>query len=121
MEYFKIGDKDFSKIVNQLKISKKVNYTAATNAAGNTVVDYINSKRAISVGFIPLDDESMRDLLAAINGFSVSLSFRNPETNDLEENVLCIAPEDAVEYYTIQVGKVMYNELELVFIELLGR
>lgn len=118
MEYFKIGEKDFSPYVNQLNITKTVNYNAQTNAAGNTVVDYINSKRSISVGFIPLDGESMKDLQAALNDFSVSLTFRNPETNALEENVLCIVPEAAIEYYTIQINKVMYNAFTVDFVEL---
>lgn len=55
MAYFKIGDVDFSLYVNSLKVSKTANYSAQTNAAGDTVVDYINSKRTIEVGIIPLN------------------------------------------------------------------
>jgi hypothetical protein len=57
MAYFKIGEIDFSPYVNSLKINKSANYNAQTNAAGNTVVDYINSKRTIEVGIIPVDNE----------------------------------------------------------------
>jgi hypothetical protein len=104
--------------VNELKITKTANYNAQTNAAGNTVVDYINSKRTIEVGIIPLNDAAMKALQNAINAFSVSISFRNPKTGALEENVACIIPEDTVEYYTIQAGKVLYNAFTLQFIEL---
>ncbi|WP_299043897.1 hypothetical protein [uncultured Campylobacter sp.] len=45
MTYFKIGDVDFSMYVNELKVKKQHNYIAQTNAAGDSVVDYINSKR----------------------------------------------------------------------------
>lgn len=118
MEYLKINGTDFSNIVNELKVSKSVNYSSQTNAAGNTVVDYINAKRVISVGFIPLDAAKMAKLLAEIDAFSVALSFRNPLTNALEESVSCIVPENEIEYYTIQAGRVLYKALSVEFIEL---
>ena len=118
LEYFKIGDKDFSKYVNELSIQSNINYNAQTNAAGNTVVDYINTKRQITVGFIHIDAAAMLSLQSAIDSFSVSLSFRNPNTNTLEENVACIIPSNEIGYYTIQQNRVMYNEFTLTFIEL---
>lgn len=118
MSYFKINNIDFSNCVNELNIDKKAEYNAQTNAAGNTVVDYINSKRTIQVGIIPLNAEDMRYLLTAINGFSVSISFMNPLTNSLEENVSCIIPDNGVDYYTIQAGKTMFKKIKLKFQEL---
>ena len=118
MAYFKIGDVDYSIYVNQLKINKSNVYNAQTNAAGNSVVDYINAKREIEVGIIPLNDTVMTQLQAAIDAFNVSISFRNPKTNTLETNVNCIIPDNGVEYYTIQANKVMYNAFTLKFIEL---
>lgn len=118
MAYFKIGDVDFSAYVNALKVTNSNNYTALTNANGDTVVDYINTKRTIEVGIIPLDDTSMASLQNAIDGFNVSVSFRNPKTNVLETDVDCIVPTETVEYYTIQVGKVMYKAFVIQFIEL---
>ena len=118
MAYFKIGDVDFSAYVNALKITNSNNYTALTNANGDTVVDYINSKRTFEVGIIPPDDTAMAALQNAIDDFNVSISFRNPKTNVLETDVDCIIPTETVEYYTIQVGKVMYKAFVLQFIEL---
>lgn len=118
MAYFKIDNVDFSMYVNELKVNSNTNYTAQTNAAGDTVVDYINKKRTIEVGVIPVDDASMLELQQAIDAFNVSLSFRNPKTNVLEENVNCIIPSDAVEYYTIQSNKVMFKAFTLRFQEL---
>ena len=118
MAYFMIGNQDFSKYVKSLKVNTNTTFNAQTNAAGNTVVDYINAKRTIEVGIIPLDSEAMIDLQTAISSFSVSISYRNPKTNLLEENVKCIIPSDDVSYYTIQTKKVMYQELTLVFTEL---
>lgn len=118
MAYFKIGNTDYSMYVNKLSINKGANYNAKTNAAGNTVVDYINHKRTIEVGIIPLDSAAMVALQTAIDAFNVSISFRNPKTGALETGVNCIIPSDNVEYYTIQADKVMYNAFTLEFIEL---
>ena len=72
MSYFKINNVDYSMYVNELKVSKDVNYNAQTNAAGDTVVDYVNKKRTIEVGIIPLCCEDMISLQQAIgNGTRV--------------------------------------------------
>ena len=118
MAYFKIGDNDYSMYCNELIVSTEANYTAQVNAAGNTVVDYINSKRTIEVGIIPLSSDVMAQLLEDVALFNVKLSFRNPKTNVLEENVDCIIPSNEVEYYTIQADKVSYKAFSLTFTEL---
>lgn len=118
MAYFKIDGVDYSMYVNELKINKNKIYNTQTNAAGNSVVDYINTKREIEVGIIPLDGATMTQLQAAIDAFNVSISFRNPVTNALEEGVSCVIPSDNVEYYTIQADKVMFKAFTLKFIEL---
>lgn len=118
MEYFKIDNTDFSQYVNELKVQTETNYNAQTNAAGNTVVDYINSKRVIEVGIIPLDSSVMVSLQNAITPFNVVISYRNPNTGALVENLSCIIPSNEVEYYTIQAKKVKFKALRLKFIEL---
>lgn len=117
MSYFKIDDVDFSMYVNELSVKKKAVYNSQTNAAGNSVVDYINSKRTIEVGIIPLDDAAMANLQRAIEAFSVSITYRDPQTNELN-TIDCIIPDNEIDYYTIQANKVMYNEVSLKFIEL---
>lgn len=118
MAYFKIGENDFSAYVNSLKVAATATYTAQTNAAGNSVVDYINTKRTITVGIIPLNDADRMKLQQAIAAFSVSISFLNPNTNALEENVSCIIPANDAEYYTIQANKTLFNAATLTFTEL---
>lgn len=118
MAYFKINNVDFSMYVNELKVNKKSNYNAQINASGNTVVDYINAKREIEVGIIPLNATAMAQLQEAIDAFNVSISFRNPKTNVLEEGVNCIIPDNNIEYYTIQADKVMYKAFTLKIVEL---
>ena len=62
--------------------------------------------------------KKMKQLQTDLDAFSVSISFRNPMTNALEENVACIVPTDEVKYYTIQANKVLFNAFEIKFIEL---
>lgn len=118
MAYFKIGNNDYSALCNKLDVQTAVNYNAQTNAAGGTVVDYVGAKRTISVGIISLNDTDMLRLQRDISAFSVSLSFRDPRTNMLAENVACIIPSYNAEYHTIQVGNVRYKEMSLTFTEL---
>lgn len=118
MAYFKIGDTDFSAYVSGLKVTSNSNYNAQQNANYDTVVDYINTKRTIEVEIIPLDTTIMTSLLAAIDSFNVSISFRNPKTNALVTGVNCIITSNEVSYYTIQDTKVMYQRFNLKFNEL---
>lgn len=117
MAYFMIGDTDYSAMCNKLKVNNSVNYTAQTNAAGNSVVDYINTKRTIEVGIIPLSDADMIGLQIALSKFNVSITIRNPLTNGLE-TINCIIPQNDIEYYTIQADRVLYKALNLTFTEL---
>ena len=118
MTYFKINNNDYSKYVNALKVGTKNNYNSQTNAAGDTVVDYINEKRTIEVGIIPLDAAVMPDIKADIKKFNVLISYLDPDTNSLVENVNCIIPNNEIEYYSIRVDNVMYKAFKLQFEEL---
>lgn len=118
MAYFKINNTDFSMYVSSLKITKKHIYKSATNASGNTVVQYTNTKRTIEVGIIPLDDEAMKSLQAAINSFRVDIAYRDPQTGELAEDVKCIIPSTGVEYYTIQADKVKFKQFSIKIEEL---
>ncbi len=117
MAYVQLNGIDFSMYCNKLIVTKTANYNAQTNAGGNTVVDFINHKRTITVGIIPIEDSVMADLQAILTNFSVSITFLNPQTKQLD-TAICIIPESNVEYYTIQADKVSFNAFELEFIEL---
>lgn len=117
MAYLKIGGNDYSALVSSLKVTKANNFSSQKNAAGDTVIDIINSKRTIEAGFISMDEAALTPLLADIDAISVSISFRNPRTKALEA-ALCAVNEDSIEYYTIQPAKVMCKPFTLVFTEL---
>ena len=116
--FFKINGHDYSMYVNKLMIGKEHNYKSMTTAAGNTLVKYVNSKRTIEVGIIPLDNTAMKTLMADISKLQASISYLDPETNLMVENLKCIIPNNLVEYYTIQADKVMYKALSLQIKEL---
>ena len=118
MAYFKIEETDFSPYVSGLKVGTKVGYNSQQNANFDTVVDYVNKKRTIEVEIIPLDSITMKAILSAIDDFNVSISYRNPKTGLLENEVNCIIDNYTVSYYTIQSSKVMYQKFNLKFIEL---
>lgn len=119
MAYFKIGEHDYSAYTSALKVSKEANYNAQTNAAGDTVVDFINQKREIEVEIISLADEAViKQLLADVDSFNVSVSYRDPRTGALSEGVNCIIPNTQVEYYTIQTKTVRFEKFNLKFTEL---
>lgn len=118
MTYFKINNTDYSKFVSELKVNDITNYNAQTNAAGDTVVDFINKKREITVAFISLIDGTiLKGLIEKLNAFSMPISFRNPRTGEIE-TINVIIPTYEIEYYTIQETKVMYKAFTLTFTEL---
>lgn len=117
MAYFKINDNDFSAYVSGLKVSKAANYNAQTNAAGNTVIDLINSKRTIEATIIPVNQSIMIALQTALNAENIVLSILNPETNTLEAFAAFI-PDRETEYYTIQNNRILFKPFTLTFTEL---
>lgn len=118
MTYFKINGHDYSMYVNKLKVAREHIYKGMTNATGNMVVKYVNTKRIIEVGIIPLDSAAMKNLQEDINKFKVTVSYLDPKTGALEENVACIIPHNSVDYYTVQANNVKFDAFSLEFKEL---
>lgn len=117
MAYFKINGVDYSRYVNKLNIQTNHIYNARTNASGNTSVKFINSKKIISVGIIPLDAAINASLVKALNTFKMRVEFLDPETNRLT-TADCIIPKNSIEYYTIRADKVQTKAYLLTFEEL---
>lgn len=118
MSYFlKINDVDFSMYVNKLVVGKEHLYESMNTANGGDLIKYRGSKYVLEVGFIPLDDTSMSQLLTVLDEFSVTVSFRDPKTNLLVENLVCIIPNHLVEYYTIRADKVTYQAFSVQILQ----
>lgn len=86
MIYFKINNTDFSHLVSSLKVGYEtlVSDNSGRNAAGNTVIDIINRKIKVYVGFRPMLDNHMNSLLTAIKDYVVNISYLDPETKTLK-------------------------------------
>ena len=117
MSYLKIKGVDYSSFVSGLKVDKSFNYNAQTNAAGNTLIDLINSKRSVEATIIPLHSDTMATLQEALNSFKCQISFLNPQTKQLT-TINTIVSDVKVEYYTIQDSKTLYKAFTITFKEL---
>ena len=111
--FFKINDNDYSMYVNKLQIGTEHTYQQKSSANGADKITYKYKRRVIEVGIIPLDDATMMRFLSDVDKFRVSVSFRDPLTNTMVENMTCIIPNHIVDYYTIQVGNVKYKAFSL--------
>lgn len=119
MIFLFINEYDASKYCSDLKVSNIKNYTTQTNAAGNTVVDYINTKHALELGFIALDDsQEFRNLIGWLSSPVCSVSYRNPITGEPTASVDYLVDNNSIEYYTIQANKVMYKAFKVKLTEL---
>lgn len=117
MAYFQIGSHDYSAYTSSLKVGYTVNYTSQTNASYNSVIDYHNTKTTVEVEIIPLDDETMKQLLTDIKSFSIKIFYREPQTGALAElPVVCSSYN--TDYYTIQQSNVKYKKMKLKFTQL---
>ena len=118
MSYFlKINNIDFSMYVNKLVVGREHLYESMNTANGGDLIKYRGSKYVLDVGFIPLDDTSMATLLSTLDEFSVTVTFRDPKTNLLVENLVCIIPNHLVEYYTIRADKVFYKAFSVQILQ----
>ena len=117
--YFKINNTDFSHLVSGMRIGFEtlVSDNSGRNANGDTVIDVINNKVKVYITFRHMTDTEMNSLLAAINDYVVNVSFRNPKSGTLK-TITAYTGTPEPEYYTIQDNLVIYNPMELNFIEL---
>ena len=111
--FFKINGNDYSMYVNKLIVGTEHFYEQKTSALGADRITHKYKRKTLEVGIIPLDDATMTKLLTDIDKFQVSISYRDPQTNLLVENMSCIIPNNLVEYYTIQAGNVKYKAFSL--------
>ena len=70
------------------------------------------------VGFIPMDEATMKTLMTQIGQFNVTISYKEPESENELASVNCIMPNNSIDYYTIQVSKVLFKAFTITFEEL---
>lgn len=116
--FFKMNGTDYSMYVNKLLIGTEHHYLSEKSAAGNEKVTHINATKVIEVGIIPLDATAMANLLKDANGFNVTISYRDPETNEMVEDLPGYIPNTLIDYQTIRADKVTYKAFTLQIKEL---
>lgn len=117
MAYFKIGSTDYSSVCSGLQVEYQYKYNERENALGTKVIDYITRKRVITVTIIPLDDTQMKNLVTALDEFSVQIQYLAPKTKALS-TVSCKVEDYSVAYYTIQKTKTQFQQFTITFTEL---
>lgn len=119
MNYFKIGNADFSSIVSGMKVGYEtlVSDNSGRNAAGDTVIDVVNEKKKIYLQLRHTTEAEMTSFLNAISSYVVSVSFLDPRTNTLT-TIQAYTGTPEPEYYTIQPSGTIYKPMSLNFIEL---
>lgn len=116
MTYFKINSTDFSDYVSKLKVGTEWIYKSRDSASGVTIVKPLGIKRTVEVGIRALSDSEAKTLLTAVNGFTVNISYLNPDTNTVE-TIPCFVPEHVKDYYTINDEQVLLNPFTISFIQ----
>lgn len=114
MEYLKINNVDFSPYVSSLEVGTTHKSKTRTSAAGNMNVKYINTKKVLKAGIIPLDTSTNQSLLKELNKFQVTVEYLEPETNTIQ-TIECIVPDNSIKYYTIRADKVSLQTYTVTF------
>lgn len=119
MNYFKIGNQDFSSLVSGMKIGYEtlVSSSSGRNAAGDTILDIVNEKKKVYLQLRHTTEEEMTSFLSAIRPYVITVSFLDPRTNSFTTMTAYTGTPEP-EYYTIQPGGTIYKPLSLNFIEM---
>lgn len=120
MAFLKINGNDYSMYCNKLLVGRQHNAVTREAATGLLLVKRKATVRLLEVGIIPLDTEVMRQLMADINKPNLTISFLDPLTNTLVENMPCMIATNLVEYYTIQGSNVKFKAFTLSVQEIQG-
>ena len=116
MAYFMINGEDYSPYIKRLKIDKGHYYEMKSSAGGKDRITPRYTRRTVEATVIVVNDTVMSSLLTNLANLKNTITFRNPEDNSLV-TMDCIIEHRAVEYFTIQESKVLYQEFNLTFME----
>ena len=119
MSYLIINGIDVSDLVKSLKVSYEtlVSDNSGRNANGDTVIDVINRKVKVQVGFRAMESADMARLLNAISNYVVDLTYRDSKTNS-NKTITCYTGTPEPDYYFIHNDRVLYKDMNLNFIQL---
>ena len=117
--YFKIGDKDFSHLVSQMKVGHEtlVSDKSGRNAKGEMFIDLVSKKFKIYITFRYMSDTEMNEVLQAIDNYIINITFLNPIDKKMK-TIKCYTGTPEPDAYTIQDTRILYKPMSLNFIEL---
>lgn len=121
MTVFKIGEIDFSDIVESQTISYNVllSEKSGRTARGNNVVDIINRKIKLTVNFMPMNSIRMKQFLTAVEPYVINVTFWDAKTDALKTiNIYTGTPEITAVKLGIDEKSRRYNGFQLSFIEM---
>lgn len=119
MSILTVNNVDVSDLVKSMKVGYEtlVSDNSGRNANGDTVIDVINKKVKLQITFRAMDSGEMAKLLAAIEDYVVSVSYRDSKTNTMK-TITCYTGTPEPDYYFILNDRVLYKEMGLNFIQL---
>lgn len=119
MQILKIGETNVSHMITTMKISYNVMLSedSGRNAKGDNVVDIINRKVRIDCTFRALSQSEMSTLLATVEPYVLSIGYLDSRSGALK-TIQAYISTPVPDYYRIIDGKVLYNAMQLSFIEM---
>ena len=121
MEVFKIGDVDFTDIVQSYGIGYEVllSEKSGRTARGNNVVDIVNRKTKLTVNFLPMDAAHMKAFLAAVEPYVVNVTYWDAKTDALKTmEIYTGTPEITAVRLSATPSRRRYDAFSLSFIEM---
>lgn len=118
MQFLMINGHDYSQYVNELSVDTHHVYKGGTRSNGREWATLQYTRSMLTVGIVPLDDDVMKRLQEDLSKFSITVSFRDPKTNALKNNVKCIVPTYHAEYYNLAGKGRMYKGFKFIIKEL---
>ena len=121
MIVFQIEGKDFTDIVQTYKAGYEVLLSdkSGRNARGTNVVDIVARKTKLSVTFMPMAAQRMKEFLAAVQPYVIDITYWDAKADAMKTiNAYIGTPEITAVRMGTQVSRRRYDSFDLSFIEM---
>lgn len=121
MIVFQIDGKDFTDTVQTYKAGYEVllSEKSGRNARGTNVVDIVARKTKLSVTFMPMAAQRMKELLAAVQPYVMDITYWDAKADALKTiNAYIGTPEITAIRMGTQSSRRRYDSFDLSFIEM---
>lgn len=121
MIVFQIDGKDFTDTVQTYKAGYEVllSEKSGRNARGTNVVDIVARKTKLSVTFMPMAAQRMKEFLAAVQPYVIDITYWDAKADAMKTiNAYIGTPEITAVRMGTQVSRRRYDSFDLSFIEM---